>query len=156
MRTIIQGILFVNPGCNLSNIPKSCACDIPAHTYTWSFEPKADWSSVYAGSAEIREYFNNFSRKYDLQKYCKLSHVVTGARWDERHGKWNVDVTDLTTGAVIHDDCDIFVNASGVLNAWKWPAVPGLETYKGTLLHTARWDTSIDLTGKHVGLIGNG
>lgn len=67
-----------------------------------------------------------------------------------------MDVTDLSTGTIIHDNCDIFVNASGVLNAWKWPAISGLETYKGILLHTAHWDKTVDLTGKHIGLIGNG
>lgn len=42
------------------------------------------------------------------------------------------------------------------MNAWRWPAIPGLDKYKGTLLHTANWDDNVNLTGKHVGLIGNG
>ncbi|TFK39761.1 hypothetical protein BDQ12DRAFT_649180 [Crucibulum laeve] len=133
-----------------------CACDVPAHTYTWSFEPKTDWSSVYAGSDEIYTYFDNFAEKYGLRKYCKLQHEVSGATWNETKGGWDVQVTDLRTGDIVSDYCDFFINASGVLNAWKWPTIPGLENYKGQLLHTARWDTSVDLTGKHVGLIGNG
>jgi cation diffusion facilitator CzcD-associated flavoprotein CzcO len=43
-----------------------------------------------------------------------------------------------------------------VLNNWKWPSIPGLFEYKGTLLHTANWDERINLKGKRVGLIGNG
>jgi cation diffusion facilitator CzcD-associated flavoprotein CzcO len=31
-----------------------------------------------------------------------------------------------------------------------------LHDFQGKLLHTAQWDNSVDLTGKHVGLIGNG
>lgn len=50
----------------------------------------------------------------------------------------------------------LFTYSSGILNNWKWPAIPGLHNYQGTLLHTANWDENIDLTGKHVGLIGNG
>lgn len=56
----------------------------------------------------------------------------------------------------MEDYCDIFVNAGGVLNAWKWPAIPGLHRFKGTVLHTAQWDPCVDLLGKHVGVIGNG
>jgi cation diffusion facilitator CzcD-associated flavoprotein CzcO len=44
-----------------------CACDIPAHTYTWSFEPKEDWSAVYAGSGEIFNYFDHFAKKHHLR-----------------------------------------------------------------------------------------
>lgn len=133
-----------------------CACDIPAHTYTWSFEPRKDWSAVYASSDEIFEYFDNFATKYDLHKYCKLQHAVSGATWDDSTGSWNIEVSDLKNGTTIRDRCDILINASGLLNAWKWPAIKGLHDFKGTLLHTAVYDPSTDLTGKHVGLIGNG
>lgn len=56
----------------------------------------------------------------------------------------------------ISDHCDVLVNASGVLNNWRWPAIPDLNKYKGTLLHTANWDDNVNLAGRHVGLIGNG
>ena len=111
---------------------------------------------MYAGSAEIRDYFVSFAKKYDLYKYIKVKHQVTQAIWNNKAGKWEVEILDLADGTTIRDSCDILVNATGVLNAWKWPAIPGLQDFKGTLLHTARWDSSVDLKGKHVGLIGNG
>ena len=134
----------------------SCACDIPAHTYTWSFEPNPSWSSVYASSDEIALYFENFCDKYDLRKYCKLQHEVTKASWNEDTGNWNLEVTRRDTGNVIPDTCDILINACGILNAWRWPTIPGFDEYKGKLLHTAKWDKNVDIEGKHVGLIGNG
>ncbi|KAL2848869.1 hypothetical protein BJY01DRAFT_246093 [Aspergillus pseudoustus] len=133
-----------------------CACDIPAHTYTWSFEPKNDWSSVYASSKEIHEYFSNFSTKYGLRKYCRTNHKVTGAFWANERGGWDVHVHDLKSNETHVDYCDILINASGVLNNWMWPAIPGLETFRGPKLHSAVWDPEVALQGKHVGLIGNG
>jgi len=133
-----------------------CACDIPAHTYTWSFDPNPSWSSVYAGSDEIHQYFKRFSDKHGLVKYYQLRHEVTEAVWHDDKGVWVVCITDLETQNKIVWECDILVNASGVLNAWKWPDIPGLEKYTGKLLHTAAWDTTVDLKDKHVGLIGNG
>ncbi|KAK3493419.1 hypothetical protein B0T13DRAFT_51499 [Neurospora crassa] len=131
-----------------------CACDVASHNYTWSFEPKTDWSGLYATSQEIYTYFNDFADKYDLRQYIKTQHQVVGAKWTG--SSWNVSIKDLTTGQTVNDTCDILVNASGILNNWKWPDIPGLDKYKGTLLHTARWDESVDVKGKTVGLIGNG
>ncbi|KAF9485455.1 FAD/NAD(P)-binding domain-containing protein [Pholiota conissans] len=143
-------------GTWLENNYPGCACDVPAHAYTFSFEPNPNWSSVYAGSKEIRQYFVSFSAKYELSKYIKLCHRVSKAVWDEIKGVWDVEVTNLADGTVIRDSCNMLVNATGILNTWRWPAIPGLQDYKGTCLHTANWDESVDLTGKHVGLIGNG
>lgn len=133
-----------------------CACDVPSHNYTWSFEPKLDWSAVYAGSGEIFNYFNDFAHKYRLHQYCKTRHQVVSAAWDDDYSGWSVTVNDLISGKEVQDQCDILINASGILNNWRWPAISGLHGYKGPLLHTANWDDNVQLEGKHVGLIGNG
>jgi cation diffusion facilitator CzcD-associated flavoprotein CzcO len=111
---------------------------------------------VYAGSGEIFNYFDQFSKKYGLRKDCQTERKVVGATWNNEKGGYDVVVEDTVSGEKTHDYCDILINASGILNAWRWPAIPGLDKYEGTLLHTANWDPSIDLSGKHVGLIGNG
>ncbi|KAF2669290.1 FAD/NAD(P)-binding domain-containing protein [Microthyrium microscopicum] len=133
-----------------------CACDVPSHNYTWSFEPNLDWSAVYSSSKEIFAYFDGFAKKYQLHDYIKTKHQVVGANWIEETGGYEVKIENLQAGTVIDDKCDILINAGGILNNWRWPAIPGLDNYKGKLLHTANWDDSVDLAGKHVGLIGNG
>ena len=39
---------------------------------------------------------------------------------------------------------------------WKWPNIEGLSSFKGKLMHTARWDKSYDVKGKRVAVIGAG
>lgn len=39
---------------------------------------------------------------------------------------------------------------------WQWPDIAGLSTFKGEKLHTAAWDDKTQVTGKRVGVIGNG
>lgn len=39
---------------------------------------------------------------------------------------------------------------------WKWPNIPGRESFKGPMLHSANWDDSVSLQGKRVGVIGGG
>lgn len=91
-----------------------------------------------------------------MRKYIKTEHIVTGAYWNAASGGYNVKVKDVKGNREFKQHCDIFINASGILNNWRWPAIPGLDKFKGPLLHTANWDDKVELKGKHIGLIGNG
>lgn len=53
---------------------------------------------------------------------------------------------DIASGTVFEDHCDVFLSASGVLNDWKWPSMPGLHNFRGKLLHSASWDQSYDFS----------
>ncbi|CAI6336779.1 unnamed protein product [Periconia digitata] len=132
-----------------------CECDYEAHNYTYSWEPKADWPQVYASADQIQGYFADFARKYDLYPYCKFNHRVVAADWKEEQGSWQVLVQD-ETGTTTSTECDILVNATGILSTPKWPDIPQLEKFGGAKMHSGAWDTSLDLTGKKVCLIGNG
>ncbi|KAF7559283.1 hypothetical protein G7046_g4882 [Stylonectria norvegica] len=133
-----------------------CACDVPSHTYTFSWEPNPDWSSVYVGSEEIKGYFKRFATKNDLWKYIEVSHEIVHAEWQETSAEWLVQVKDHVTGSLTNHNCDIFVNGSGILNNWRLPAIPGLKSFKGKILHSANYDVNVQLKNKRVGLIGNG
>jgi cation diffusion facilitator CzcD-associated flavoprotein CzcO len=39
----------------------------------------------------------------------------------------------------LSDECDVLLHATGVLDKFKWPKIEGLDTFKGKLVHTARW-----------------
>ena len=132
-----------------------CACDIPAHTYTFPFEPNPEWSGYYSYSDEIQEYMLKFAKKYGVEKYIQLSTEVVSATWDEEKSNWTVDLKrkDSTT---FTDTCDVIVNGSGVVNKWKWPVIEGLHDFQGVLAHSAAWDTKIDWAGKTIALIGTG
>lgn len=121
-----------------------------------SFDPNPNWSSTYASSTEIYNYFKKFQFRFNLGEKTKLGHQVVGAKWNDCLGKWNVDIQVHGSGEIVHDSCDVLINAGGILNAWRWPAIPGLKDFKGPLLHSAAWDQDTGLKDKHVGLIGNG
>lgn len=54
------------------------------------------------------------------------------------------------------DYADFFLHGGGVLNNWRWPQIEGLHSFRGTLVHTARWPESLDLSGEKVLQIGIG
>ncbi|KAI9745058.1 MAG: hypothetical protein M1818_001336 [Claussenomyces sp. TS43310] len=143
-------------GTWFENTYPGCACDIPAVNYQYSWHPKPNWTSFYANSQEILAYFNDVVAAHNLEGFVKLNHRVIGAWWNEELGEWKIKIQPGDNAdAAFYDSGHILINATGVLNSWKWPDVPGVEKFSPRL-HTAAWDHSVDLTNKTVGVIGNG
>ena len=126
-------------------------CDVPAHAYTYSFAPHAEWSAYYAGGPEIKAYFDKVAADYGIMPFVRFNAEVTGCRWDEARQCWHVAV-----GADEEHEVDVLIVASGVLHHPNIPAIPGLDTFAGKAFHSARWDDSAVLDGTKVGIIGNG
>ncbi|KAF5019100.1 hypothetical protein F66182_8896 [Fusarium sp. NRRL 66182] len=143
-------------GTWFENVYPGCACDVPAHNYTYSFEPKADFSSVLASSDEIKDYFQGFAVKYGLLKHVRTQHCVTEASWDPLKGQWHITATDLQSGAAVLDWCHVLIHATGYLNKPAWPSIDGIDRFQGAKLHSAKWDNSVSLEGKDVLLVGSG
>ncbi|KAK7430518.1 hypothetical protein QQZ08_003037 [Neonectria magnoliae] len=141
-------------GTWLENRYPGVACDVPAHTYTFPFEPNPDWTSFYASGLEIWEYIKRTTKKYNLDERVQLNSKVLSTIWDDQSGKWKVKVNQ--NGTIIDDEAEVLINGSGILNTWRWPNISGLHVFKGEMMHSASWDPSLDWTGKRVALIGNG
>ncbi|CAG9953894.1 unnamed protein product [Clonostachys rosea f. rosea IK726] len=130
------------------------ACDVPAHIYTFTWGPNPKWTRFYANGPEIRKHIQDVTREYNLDRDVKFNARVVHAEWVEDDGKWTVKIE--IDGKLIEDKADVIINASGVLNNWKWPNVKGLDKFKGHRVHSAAWDHDYDFTNKRVALIGNG
>ncbi|EGP86307.1 unnamed protein product [Zymoseptoria tritici ST99CH_1A5] len=130
------------------------ACDVPAHVYCFPFASNPNWSSFYVSGGEIFEYIKKTADDFGLRECIRLNSRVIAAVWSDERGKWDITI-ETSSGETIQDEADILVNGSGFLNSWKWPDIPGIKDYKGELIHSANW-RDVDLSGKKVGLIGNG
>jgi cation diffusion facilitator CzcD-associated flavoprotein CzcO len=133
------------------NTYPGAACDIPSHLYSFSFEPKPDWSRAYSPQEEIQNYLRHCVDKYRLREHIRFNSEVTGAEFDAATGVWTVRIKDgvpLAARAV--------VLGNGALSIPSYPDIPGVETFTGTTFHSARWDHDYDLDGKRVAVIGTG
>ena len=65
-----------------------CACDIPAHSYVYTFDPNPEWNAFYASSAEICQYLENICRKYSVYRFMKFGHKVLQCKWNKERSKW--------------------------------------------------------------------
>ena len=132
------------------------ACDIPSHSYQFSFNPRHDWSSLYAPSWEIRDYIEETAKKYGADRFIKLQHEVISCQWSQDLGKWFVKIKRLEDGTTFEDSCDVLISARGLLNTKQWPKIEGFEKFKGEVMHSAAWNDSYDFTNKRIGIIGSG
>lgn len=126
-------------------------CDVPAHAYTYSFEPWAEWDAYYSTGAQIQTYFEMVTDKYGLRPFIRFGHEVTSAVYDDASATWT-----LTFGTGETTEVDVVIAASGVLHHPRLPDIPGLDSFAGPAFHTARWDDGAPIDGARVGLIGCG
>jgi len=132
-----------------------CACDIPAHTYTFPWHPNAEWSGYYSYSDEIQKYFLRFAREYDVERDARLNTEVLACTWDGDQGRWIVELK-RKDGSTFTDTCNVLVNGTGIINKWKWPVIEGLHDFLGILAHSASWPQDLNWTDKNVAVIGTG
>jgi cation diffusion facilitator CzcD-associated flavoprotein CzcO len=125
--------------------------DIPSFSYQFSFEQRGNWSRVYAPGRELKAYADHCVDKYALRDRIRFSTRVTSGTFDDDTDSWTIGLSDGTSLRARS-----IVVATGVLTQPKPPQIEGIEDYRGTTMHTARWDHDVDLTGKRVGIIGTG
>ena len=96
----------------------------------------------------------------------KVRRILQGPLEDESH--WSLlgtraspiarrlETESLASGERESTGFDFLITAIGHFNQWKLPDYPGIDRYKGNLMHSSGWDPSFDPIGKRIATIGNG
>ncbi len=133
------------------NTYPGAACDIPSHLYSFSFEPRADWSRAYSPQDEIQSYLVHCADRYGLRDHLFLDTAVETAVYDEDAACWTLTTADGRAFVA-----DVVISGIGSLREPSYPDIPGRDAFAGPTMHTARWDHDVDLTGKRIGVVGTG
>jgi cation diffusion facilitator CzcD-associated flavoprotein CzcO len=111
-------------------------CDNDAYIYLPLLEETGFMPSrKFADGAEIQRYARLIAEKFDFADNALFHTVVSGLRWDSAIDRWRV-----TTNRGDEIRARFVIVASGVLNMPKLPSIPGIESFKGKMFHSARWD----------------
>ena len=135
-------------GTWLENAYPGAGVDTPSHLYSYSFAPRR-WSTHFGKRDEVLTYLRDVADAHDLRKVIRFDTEVASAVY--RDQRWTVTTADgetLTADAVI--------TAVGQLNRPKVPPLPGMDSFRGPLFHSARWPADLDVTGKRVAVVGTG
>jgi cyclohexanone monooxygenase len=125
------------------------ACDVKSHLYSYSFDLNANWSRLWSAQPEILEYFEQCAQRYELGPNLRLNTEITAAAWGGTD--WQ-----LTTSSGEQFSFDVVVSAIGLFTQPVLPDLVEQEPFTGTLMHTARWDHSVDLRDARVAVLGTG
>jgi cation diffusion facilitator CzcD-associated flavoprotein CzcO len=147
--------------------------DVESMEYSFQFSEELQqewqWTERYSPQPELLKYANHIADRFEMRRDIELHTRVTAAAFDEQKRRWQITSTrqsseDRFSGA---DDtlaqggqlwsAQFLVMACGPLSSPNTPSFKGLDSFKGPVLHTARWPQHpIDFTGQRVGVIGTG
>ncbi len=125
--------------------------DVPAPVYAFSFAPNPRWTRRFAAAPEIQSYLQTLAERHGLLAHLRLDTRLSEARFDEASGQWRFKTE---RGDSLR--ARFFVCSTGPLNQPRWPDIPGLDSFQGARLHSARWDARVPLQGQRVAVIGTG
>jgi cation diffusion facilitator CzcD-associated flavoprotein CzcO len=132
------------------NTYPGCACDVQSHLYSLSFAPNPDWTRSFSPQAEIWAYLQRCAQDYNLLPHIRFEHPVNEAVWENEQQRWRIETSKGTCLA------SVLISAAGSFSEPKVPKLPGLETFKGTVFHSSRWDHEFEIKGSRVAVIGTG
>jgi cation diffusion facilitator CzcD-associated flavoprotein CzcO len=133
------------------NTYPGAACDVASSLYSYSFEPRWDWSRTHGTQPEIAAYLKHCVAKYGIAPHIRFGTEIASADYDEARALWRLGAADGR-----RFEANVLISACGLFNEPAYPDIPGLSDFAGARFHSARWDHGCDLSGKRVAVIGTG
>jgi cation diffusion facilitator CzcD-associated flavoprotein CzcO len=125
------------------------ACDVWAHSYTFSYRPNPDWSASFVEQPEIEAYLQQCAKEFGLEPHIRLNTRIASARY-RPEGSW-----ELTSEAGERFEADVVINAMGNQHTPLYPDVPGMDSFEGPSFHGTRWNHDVPLEGRRVVIVGS-
>lgn len=152
--TILEGRNTIGGTWDLFKYP-GIRSDSDLYTYGFAWEPWPYKSPIAEGHL-IMSYLHECVNKYNLGRYINFRHKVVGGDWSDEARKWTLTVD--------HDGGKKFYETSFVLLATGYydydtpleTAIPGLQDFKGKVIHPQFWPTDYDFSNKEVVVVGSG
>jgi cation diffusion facilitator CzcD-associated flavoprotein CzcO len=122
--------------------------------------PFSPWraAKAIADGPSILSYVRETARAFELEEHIRLRHRVVAARWSSAEARWTVVVEvgpqrerKRLTCRFLHLCCGYYD-----YSAAHAPQFPGVERFKGRIVHPQWWPQDLDWSGKRVVVIGSG
>jgi cation diffusion facilitator CzcD-associated flavoprotein CzcO len=127
------------------------ACDTPIDIYAISHYPGSKWSRNFAPGAEIQAYLREFAETHGVMPLLKFGTEIAEASWDEARAQWLV--TEQSGKRWVSR---FLIWAGGLFSRPSMPRLPGMDLFRGEMLHSTSWSDDVSLDGKVVAVVGAG
>ncbi|MBI1211424.1 MAG: FAD-dependent oxidoreductase [Alphaproteobacteria bacterium] len=130
--------------------------DSDLYTFGYRFKP---WvGPPIATAEEIRTYMNEVIEENDLARHIRYQHKIATARWSSEQNLWTLEGVRTDTNEPVRFTANFlwmcqgyYRHAEGYTPEW-----PGMDRYKGRIVHPQTWPEDLDYKGKKVIVIGSG
>lgn len=126
------------------------ACDVEATIYLPLLEELGYLPRErYPRSSEIYEHCRKLAKRFNLYPAALFQTEAQFLEWNATSKRWIVKTSrnDLITARFI-------ISCAGLLSNPKLPGIPGIDSFKGHMFHTSRWDYDYTQGGESGGLSG--
>jgi cation diffusion facilitator CzcD-associated flavoprotein CzcO len=130
--------------------------DSDLYTFGYRFKP---WvGAPIATSDEIKRYMGEVIAENNLAPHIRYHHQISHATWSSARNLWTLTCTQTETGDTVIFEAPFLWMCQGYYRHTKGytPSWPGMETFKGPIVHPQSWPEDLDYAGKRVVVIGSG
>jgi cation diffusion facilitator CzcD-associated flavoprotein CzcO len=130
--------------------------DSDLHTFGYRFKP---WTSApIATAAEIRSYMGEVIAENGLERHIRYRHRIASATWSSKTNVWTIEAVKTDSGEALTITANFLWMCQGYYRHSEGytPQWPGMDSFKGRIVHPERWPEDIDTAGKQVVVIGSG
>jgi cation diffusion facilitator CzcD-associated flavoprotein CzcO len=130
--------------------------DSDMYTFGYKFKP---WiGKPVSDGASILKYIGEAISEGGLERHIHYQREVISASWSGEEQRWLLKVRCLDTGIEATCSCGFLWMCQGYYRHSEGytPDFPGIDDFRGQLVHPQFWPEDLDYTGKRVIVIGSG
>lgn len=130
--------------------------DSDLFTFGYAFKP---WKGApIATAAEILKYLGEVIEENKLAPRIRYRHQVESASWSSDTNCWTIEATRTDTGERLRYTADFLFMCQGYYRHSQGytPEWPGMQDFRGRIVHPQTWPDDVEYQGKRVVVIGSG
>jgi monooxygenase len=125
--------------------------DSDMHTLSYRFRPWRQAQALGDGPAILR-YVRETAAEAGIDRHIRFGHRVVRAEWSSAEARWTVETDKSQFKTRFLYMCSGYYH----YEAGHTPEFPGIERFRGTVVHPQHWPEDLDYTGKRVVVVGSG
>ena len=134
--------------------------DSDMFTLGYTFKPWKDQKAI-ADGRSILDYVRETAAETGIDKKVRFGHKVVAASWSSAEARWTLEVTTVGGDGgseTVRFTCGFVLTCTGYYDYDQGytPQLPGLDRFKGRVVHPQFWKSDVDYEGKKVVVIGSG
>src|SRR5690348_17062389 len=130
--------------------------DSDLYTFGYRFKP---WTGApIASAAEILRYMGEVIKDNGLAPHIRYRRTLSSASWSSRDNRWTLEGIRTDTGEAVRFTANFLWMCQGYYRHSEGytPEWPGMEEFKGPIVHPERWPDNLDYKNKNIVVIGSG